>query len=91
MPRTADTKPIARRTLLKAGAAAGALQITSPFIIAARGEASVKIGMVDPLTGVYAAVAESEVAGAKDRHRQHQPEGRHTRTPGRTPRRGFGE
>ena len=65
MPRTADTKPIARRTLLKAGAAAGALQVASPFIIAARGEASVKIGMVDPLTGVYAAVAESEVAGAK--------------------------
>ena len=65
MQRTADAKPIARRTLLKAGAAAGALQVASPFIIAARGEASVKIGMVDPLTGVYAAVAESEVAGAK--------------------------
>jgi branched-chain amino acid transport system substrate-binding protein len=65
MKKMADTKPIARRTLLKAGVAAGALQISSPFIIAARGETPIRIGMVDPLTGVYAAVAESEVAGAK--------------------------
>jgi branched-chain amino acid transport system substrate-binding protein len=54
-----------RRAVLKAGAAVGALQIASPFILSARGEAPVKIGMVDPLTGVYAAVALSEVAGAK--------------------------
>ena len=65
MKKMADATPIARRTLLKAGAAAGALQISSPFIIAARGEAAVRIGMVDPLTGAYASVAESEVAGAK--------------------------
>jgi len=42
---------IERRTLLKAGAAAGVLQVASPFIIAARGETPIKIGMVDPLTG----------------------------------------
>jgi branched-chain amino acid transport system substrate-binding protein len=65
MNKMSQAKPIARRTILKAGAAAGALQISSPFILSARGEAPVKIGMVDPLTGVYAAVAESEVAGAK--------------------------
>jgi branched-chain amino acid transport system substrate-binding protein len=65
MKDIAGVRPIARRTLLKAGAAAGALQISSPFIIAARGEASIKIGMVDPLTGAYASIAESEVAGAK--------------------------
>src|SRR5579885_3833003 len=54
-----------RRTVLKGGAAVVALQVASPFIIAARGETPVKIGMVDPITGVYAAQAQSEVEGAK--------------------------
>ena len=51
--------------LLQAGAAVGAAQIASPFVIAARGETPIKIGMVDPLTGVYAAVAQNEVVGAR--------------------------
>jgi len=54
-----------RRTVLKGAAAAGALQISSPFIIRARCETAVRIGMVDPLTGVYAAPAGNEVMGAK--------------------------
>src|SRR5205085_5772077 len=54
-----------RRTVLKGAAAAGALQISSPFIIRARGETPVRIGMVDPLTGVYAAPAGNEVMGAR--------------------------
>ena len=54
-----------RRTLLKGAAAVGALQFAAPFIIQARGEAPLRIGMVDPLTGVYAAVAQNEVMGAK--------------------------
>ncbi len=54
-----------RRTLLMATAAVGAAQVASPFIIQARGETPIKIGMVDPLTGVYAAVAQNEVTGAK--------------------------
>ena len=56
---------IGRRTLLKASAAAAALQVTSPFIIRALGDTPVRIGLVDPLTGVYAAIAQSEVEGAK--------------------------
>src|ERR1700730_10347597 len=56
---------IPRRSILKAGLATAALQITSPFIIKARGEAPVKIGMVDPLTGGYAAIARGEVDGAQ--------------------------
>ncbi len=56
---------VGRRTLLKASAAAAALQVTSPFIIRALGDTPVRIGLVDPLTGVYAAVAQSEVEGAK--------------------------
>jgi branched-chain amino acid transport system substrate-binding protein len=54
-----------RRTLLKSGAVIAAAQMTSPFIIKARGETPVRIGMVDPLTGVYAALAQNEVVGAK--------------------------
>jgi branched-chain amino acid transport system substrate-binding protein len=59
-----DTK-VGRRTLLKGAAAVGALQVASPFLITARGETPIKIGMVDPLTGVYAAVAQNEVVGVK--------------------------
>src|SRR5262249_1898625 len=56
---------INRRTILKSGAAIAAAQFSSPFIITARGETPIKIGMVDPLTGVYAAIAQNEVVGAK--------------------------
>src|ERR1700752_2637450 len=54
-----------RRTVLKATAAAAALQLAPPFIVKARGETPLRIGMVDPLTGVYAAVAKNEVTGAR--------------------------
>jgi len=54
-----------RRTVLKGGAAAAIAQISAPFIIQARGETPLRIGMVDPLTGVYAAPAQNEVTGAK--------------------------
>src|ERR1700726_5022008 len=54
-----------RRSILKAGAAIGALQVASPFIISARGETPVRIGMVDPFTGVYAAIAQGEKEGAQ--------------------------
>src|SRR5450755_3238520 len=54
-----------RRTILKTSAALAAVQFSSPFIIKARGETPVRIGMLDPLTGVYAAIAQNEVVGAK--------------------------
>src|SRR6516162_6331025 len=54
-----------RRSLMKGAAALGALQVASPFIIQARGETPIRMGMVDPLTGVYAAPAGNEVMGAK--------------------------
>src|SRR5262245_40711741 len=54
-----------RRTILKGAAAAAALQLAPPFIRKARAQAPLRIGMVDPLTGVYAAVAQNEVMGAK--------------------------
>src|ERR1700750_3459030 len=59
------TWQLGRRAVLKGAAAIGGLQIVAPFIIQARGETAVRIGMVDPLTGVYAAPAGNEVMGAK--------------------------
>src|SRR5476651_1802188 len=60
-----NTIRLDRRTLIKAAGLAGAAQVTSPFIIKALGDTPIKMGMVDPLTGVYAAVANNEVIGAK--------------------------
>ena len=54
-----------RRTLIQAAGAVGIAQVASPFVNSARGETPIKIGMVDPLTGVYAAVAQNEVMGAR--------------------------
>ena len=54
-----------RRGILRGAMALGAAQIASPFLIQARGEAPLKIGLIDPLTGVYAALAQGEVEGAK--------------------------
>jgi branched-chain amino acid transport system substrate-binding protein len=57
-------RPIGRRTVLKAGLALAAYEIGSPFPIRALADEPVKVGMVEPLTGVYAALAAAEVAGA---------------------------
>src|ERR1700685_484188 len=61
-----DMTSLRRRTFIQAGIALGASQaIGAPFISAARGETPVKIGMVNPLTGVLSALAQSEVDGAR--------------------------
>ncbi|HXW49410.1 MAG TPA: ABC transporter substrate-binding protein, partial [Xanthobacteraceae bacterium] len=58
--------PVRRRTLIQVGLAFGASQVIgAPFVIAARGDEPIKIGMVNPLTGVLSALAQSEVDGAK--------------------------
>jgi branched-chain amino acid transport system substrate-binding protein len=54
-----------RRTLLKATAVAGLAQITAPAIITARGEANIKIGLDNPLTGPFAAVGKNELIGCQ--------------------------
>ena len=55
-----------RRTLIQGGLALGASQVVgAPFIVRALGDEAVKIGMVNPLTGVLSALAQSEVDGAK--------------------------
>lgn len=65
MGKITPHRAIGRRTLLKAGLALGALEVAAPFPIAVRGEEPVKLGMVEPLSGVYAKLAEAEVAGAR--------------------------
>ena len=58
--------PVGRRAVLKAGIALGASQVVgAPYVVQALGEETVKLGMVNPLTGVLSAVAQSEVDGAK--------------------------
>jgi len=55
---------VGRRTVLKIGLAS-TLEIASPFPISARGEEPIKIGMVEPLSGVYQKLANAEVGGAR--------------------------
>jgi len=60
------TTSLRRRTFVQAGFAIGASQVIgAPFIVRALGDEPVKIGMVNPLTGVLSALAQSEVDGAK--------------------------
>ena len=58
---------IGRRQLINTGLALGAVQaVGAPAILRyALGETPIKIGMVDPLTGIYAALAKHEVTGAQ--------------------------
>jgi branched-chain amino acid transport system substrate-binding protein len=58
---------LSRRSLIQTGLALGAAQVIgAPFILReARGETPIKIGMIDPLTGVYAENAKNEVIGAQ--------------------------
>jgi branched-chain amino acid transport system substrate-binding protein len=63
--KTLFSKPIDRRSIIKAATLAGAAQITSPFIVSALGEENVKIGLDNPLTGTYAALGKNELIGAQ--------------------------
>jgi len=54
-----------RRRILKAAAAVGMAQVAGPFVINARGEEPVVIGLDNPLTGTYAAVGKNELNGCE--------------------------
>ena len=58
-------KGVNRRTVIKAAAAAGASQIAAPFVVSAWAADNVKIGVDNPLTGVYAALGKNEQYGAQ--------------------------
>ncbi len=52
-----------RRMFVQAGAAIGLSQFAAPFVIAARGDTPIKIGVDNPLTGTYAAPGKNEGIG----------------------------
>jgi branched-chain amino acid transport system substrate-binding protein len=59
------SRPVRRRTILKAGLAIGAMQVASPFVVKSLADEPVKIGMDNPLTGTYAALGKNESIGAQ--------------------------
>jgi branched-chain amino acid transport system substrate-binding protein len=59
------SRPVRRRTLLKAGLAIGAMQVASPFVVKSLADDPVKIGMDNPLTGTFAALGKNELIGAQ--------------------------
>jgi len=65
MSQEVAIRAIGRRAVMKGAAAVGALQIAAPFIIQARADDTVKIGLCNPLTGTYAAVGKNELIGCK--------------------------
>src|ERR1700751_5515786 len=57
---------VSRRTLIKSSLAVGASQVIgAPFIVKSLADEPIKLGMVNPLTGVLSALAQSEVDGAR--------------------------
>ena len=59
------SRPVRRRTLLKAGLAIGAMQVASPFVVKSLADDPVKIGLDNPLTGTFAALGKNELIGAQ--------------------------
>lgn len=65
MKREILSTKLDRRTVLKTAAAAGVVQIASPFVVPAWSADNVKIGLDNPLTGTYAAVGKNELIGCQ--------------------------
>jgi branched-chain amino acid transport system substrate-binding protein len=65
MSKDLISRPVRRRTMLKAGLALGAVQVASPFLVKALGEEPVKIGLDDPFTGTYAQFGKNEQIGCE--------------------------
>ncbi len=65
MPDGCVSTHIARRTILKAGVAVGAMHLAAPFVNAAQALEIVKIGLDDPLTGTFAEDGLHEQIGAQ--------------------------
>jgi branched-chain amino acid transport system substrate-binding protein len=66
-PMQRESLPVAssRRTFVKAALIIGAAQISSPFVIKARGEEPIRIGVDNPSTGIFAAFGENERFGCE--------------------------
>jgi branched-chain amino acid transport system substrate-binding protein len=59
------SRPVRRRTLLKAGLAIGAMQVASPFVVKSLADEPIKIGLDNPLTGTFAALGKNELIGCQ--------------------------
>ncbi|MGA8261940.1 MAG: ABC transporter substrate-binding protein [Arenicellales bacterium] len=55
---------IGRRQTLKTGAVLGAASVLGPYVNVSRAADTIKIGMLDPQTGTYAALGGNEINGA---------------------------
>ena len=89
MSKDLISRPVQRRTLLKAGLAIGAMQVASPFVVKSLADEPIKIGLDNPLTGTFAALGKNELIGCSARRRPDQRQGRHPRPQGRSPGRGL--
>jgi len=65
MTENALNHPVRRRTVLKAGLALGAVQLSAPFVVKSLADEPLKIGLDNPLTGTYAALGKNELIGAR--------------------------
>jgi len=65
MSEPSDLPAVDRRTVLRAALAVGAANLAPPFILPARGEQPVLIGLDNPLTGTYAGNGKNELAGCE--------------------------
>ncbi|MGO9699110.1 MAG: ABC transporter substrate-binding protein [Xanthobacteraceae bacterium] len=65
MSKDVFSRPVRRRSMLKAGFAIGAMQVASPFVVKSLADEPVKIGLDNPLTGTYAALGKNELIGAQ--------------------------
>ena len=65
MSEPSDLRAVDRRTVLRAALAVGAANLAPPFILPARGEQPVLIGLDNPLTGTYAGNGKNELAGCE--------------------------
>ncbi|HEX3859747.1 MAG TPA: ABC transporter substrate-binding protein [Pseudolabrys sp.] len=59
------TTKLDRRTVIKTAAAAGVVQIASPFVVPTWAADTVKIGLDNPLTGSFAANGKNELLGCQ--------------------------
>jgi branched-chain amino acid transport system substrate-binding protein len=59
------SRPVQRRTILKAGLAIGAMQVASPFVVKSLADEPIKIGLDNPLTGTFAALGKNELIGCQ--------------------------
>ena len=63
MPVETPARTFDRRTVVKAVAAVGAVQLAAPFVVTAHAADVVKIGLNDPFTGTYAVLGKNEQIG----------------------------